>query len=97
MSASRETRQWQRLFCPHCEEKVSKSTYYRHRAEHYDLRTGAWRKSTDDPVVCDSLRESVAKFQDSSANDRDFSEDESNTHTEGDDTGCAGFNIGMYN
>jgi hypothetical protein len=60
MSVSRETRQWQRLFCPHCEAKVSKSTYYRHREEHYDLCTGAWRKCTDDPVVCDSLRESVA-------------------------------------
>ena len=37
-----EVRQRERLYCPHCEEKVSKSTYYRHRAEFYDPRTRSW-------------------------------------------------------
>ena len=37
MSAiSNDTRLWQRKYCPHCDETVSKSTYYRHRSEYYD-------------------------------------------------------------
>ena len=37
MSAtSNNTRLWQRKYCPHCDETVSKSTYYRHRSEYYD-------------------------------------------------------------
>ena len=47
----RVPRRWQRTFCPHCEEAVSKSTYYRHREKFYDVRTGEWRKSAPD-VAC---------------------------------------------
>lgn len=50
MSTRREPRQWQRLFCPHCGEKVSKSTYYRHREEYYDARSGEWKKGSDSPI-----------------------------------------------
>lgn len=48
-TTTREPRQWQRIFCPHCGEKVSKSTYYRHREEFYDVRSGGW-KGSDDPI-----------------------------------------------
>ena len=37
-----EVRQRERMYCPHCKEKVSKSTYYRHRAEFHDPRTRCW-------------------------------------------------------
>lgn len=43
--AERETvrgRQWQRIYCPHCGEQVSKSTYYRHRATYYDTVLETW-------------------------------------------------------
>ncbi len=39
-SAGRRRR---RIFCPHCEEYVSKTTYYRHRDSHYDVQKNEWR------------------------------------------------------
>ena len=33
-------------FCPHCEEMVSNSTYYRHRAEHFDEVSKRWNIGT---------------------------------------------------
>ena len=39
------TRLWRRKYCPRCEETVSKSAYYRHRAEYFDSVTNKWRKT----------------------------------------------------
>ena len=33
-----------RIFCPHCEELVSKTTFYRHRDNHFDVRKNEWKK-----------------------------------------------------
>ena len=44
MSEKKVPRRWQRAFCPHCEDTVSKSTYYRHREKYYDVRSGEWAK-----------------------------------------------------
>lgn len=54
---STRSRQWQRIFCPHCDERVSKSTYYRHREKYYDVRTGEWRTGVEG--VTSSARTSV--------------------------------------
>ena len=32
------------MYCPHCKEKVSKSTYHRYRSEFYDPRTRSWEE-----------------------------------------------------
>ena len=34
------SRQWERKYCPHCCENVSKTTYYRHRARYINIYTG---------------------------------------------------------
>lgn len=51
MSTTREPRQWKRTACPHCEEKVSQSTYYHHREKHYNVHvhvcSGKWTKGSD--------------------------------------------------
>ena len=34
-----------RLFCQHCEEKVSKRTYYNHKRLYFDRKTRRWSKT----------------------------------------------------
>ena len=41
------------LHCPHCEETVSKTTYYRHKASYFDENTRKWRRIVAD-TECDS-------------------------------------------
>ena len=49
-----QPRQWQQTFCPHCQEKVSKSTYYRHREKYYDVRSNEWEKAVGDNAAATS-------------------------------------------
>ena len=44
------------IFCPHCDENVGHSTYYRHRAQFFDFRTDQWMKASrgDSPSLNDS-------------------------------------------
>lgn len=79
MSTTKEPRQWQRMFCPHCGEKVSKSTYYRHRVEFYDVRSGEW-KSSDDPISSSQRETDTAVLEASICGDN-----EDDICTEGDD------------
>ena len=37
-----EMRKRSRIYCDHCSQSVSKSTYYRHRADFYDEQTQRW-------------------------------------------------------
>ena len=32
------------LFCPHCDEPVPKTTFYRHKKHYYDSRAKRWAK-----------------------------------------------------
>ena len=51
------------LLCPHCEEVVSKTTYYRHKAAYYNESENEWlRKVNDGYDSSDS--DSVADKQD---------------------------------
>lgn len=36
-----------RRFCPHCNQSVSKRTYYRHRRANYSSSTNTWQKDAD--------------------------------------------------
>lgn len=36
-----------RRFCPHCNQSVSKRTYYRHRRANYSSSTKTWQKDAD--------------------------------------------------
>ena len=75
MSHTREPRQWQQTFCPHCEETATKSSYYRHREKCYDVRLGVWSKSSDDTFTDTSgssrVDTAVPGFHVSSASESD--------------------------
>ena len=70
-------RRWKRIFCPHCGEVVSKTTYYRHRQEHYDKTIGKWKKreraavpaSSETEVECDCPGELSAEDEESESMD----------------------------
>ena len=34
-------------YCPHCDCNVTRSTFYRHKAEYYDPSKDMWTTSTD--------------------------------------------------
>ena len=36
-----------RVYCDHCDNYLSKSTYYRHRSKYYNIATGKWIKVSD--------------------------------------------------
>ena len=40
------SRRFSRIFCPHCQCKVSKSTYYSHYELYYDARSKKWQQDT---------------------------------------------------
>lgn len=37
-------RKYNKLYCPHCEQEVSKSTWYVHHSQFYDEVRKSWRK-----------------------------------------------------
>ena len=41
-----------RNYCEHCESHVSKSTFYRHKSQFYDVSTRTWIKASDAHVEC---------------------------------------------
>ena len=41
----------QNLFCPHCDQKVSKTTFYRHKRCYYDSRSKRWATGKDREVI----------------------------------------------
>lgn len=43
-----------RNYCKHCESHVSKSTFYRHKSQFYDVSTRTWIKAVDAHVECSS-------------------------------------------
>ena len=47
MASNSKPRQYKRIFCPHCNESVSKSTWYAHYAAFYDQRTKKWEAKND--------------------------------------------------
>ena len=38
---AQDKRRWKNLFCPHCDQEVSK-TFYRHKRRYYDRRAKRW-------------------------------------------------------
>lgn len=34
-----------RLYCPHCDSNIAKSTWYRHYSQYYNPATDAWKTS----------------------------------------------------
>ena len=54
-----------RKYCDHCENYLSKSTYYRHRSKYYNIATGKWIKVSDTTNPSSS---SSASDEDSSTN-----------------------------
>ena len=47
MAEPKGKRRRDRLFCPHCDEYLSNSTFYRHKEAFYNHVSGAWKKSGD--------------------------------------------------
>ena len=37
-----DKRRWKNLFCPHCDQEVSKTTFYQHKRRYYDRRAKRW-------------------------------------------------------
>ena len=48
-----------RLYCEHCKESVSHSTYYRHRSKYYDEVANAWCRD-DEQVDSEDSEGSIA-------------------------------------
>ncbi len=44
---SSRKRRWKNLFCPHCDQEVSKTTFYRHKRSYYDSRAKRWTTGGD--------------------------------------------------
>ena len=38
-------RQWRKLYCPHCNEMVTKTTFYIHKRSFYNPRSKQWARS----------------------------------------------------
>ena len=38
-------RQWRKLYCPHCNEMVTKTMFYRHKRSFYNPRSKQWARS----------------------------------------------------
>ena len=49
--SSEKRRPRKNLFCPHCDEMVSKTTFYRHKKCYYDSRAKRWTKTTVNRVL----------------------------------------------
>ena len=71
-----------RIFCPHCEEFVSKTTYYRHRDNYFDLQTNEWRIKGC-RYARDSMEEDICSSSDDESNStpEDSQEDEMNAES----------------
>lgn len=39
---AQDKRRWKNLFCPHCDQEVSKTTFYRHKRRYYNRRAKRW-------------------------------------------------------
>ena len=46
-------RKYNKLYCPHCEQEVSKSTWYVHHSQFYDERRKTWQKDPSLTVLPD--------------------------------------------
>ena len=59
-SSSDVVRPRRRLYCPHCQDNVGHSTYYRHRDMYYNANTNQWSEGQDihDVDAGDSVSES---------------------------------------
>ena len=77
MAEVKETRQWQRTFCPHCQESVSKSTYCRHRERYHNKQSGKWICTGNrgvDTAEKSELHASTSSCSDESMHDMDTEE-----------------------
>ena len=59
------SRRRRRVFCEHCKTKVTKTTFYRHRAKFFDKETNEWKRFPRAVVEsssseCDSVEIEVA-------------------------------------
>jgi hypothetical protein len=52
-----------RLFCEHCKSFLSKSTYYRHRANYFDRRTKVWVSEREVVQLSSSRSDSDSSIQ----------------------------------
>lgn len=57
-------------FCPHCEQFLTKSTYYRHRTEFYNPITKTW----------DKQKRTLLPRRDKTTNTDDFEMEQDNMH-----------------
>ena len=49
MSCLEKHRRYQKIFCPHCDKEVSKSSWYSHYSQYFDSRSHTWTKSQPNP------------------------------------------------
>ena len=43
----KRSRVWGVVYCPHCDQEVSKTTFYRHRKSFYCKETNSWSTGAD--------------------------------------------------
>ena len=53
-----------RIFCPHCEDFVTKSTFYRHKIKFFNKHTKTWNENTGRSVDSESSDESDLTWED---------------------------------
>ena len=51
-------------YCPHCDEKVSKSTFYRHKTKFFNLLTKTWQLPVGIPIGLTDHEETESYAQD---------------------------------
>ena len=57
-------RKWRNLFCPHCDQLVSKTTFYRHKRSYYNHSTKQWKTDREKALTNDLSTSSSDDDQD---------------------------------
>ena len=58
---AKRPRVWGLVYCPHCDQKVSKTTFYRHRKSFFSATTKTWSKVM--APICDSDSDSSSSTE----------------------------------
>lgn len=50
-------RTWAEVVCPHCSDRVSKTTFYRHKKLYYSRQTGQWQRTSAEHTDVDATND----------------------------------------
>lgn len=68
---AKRRRTWSEVVCPHCSDRLTKTTFYRHKKLYYDSQTGQWQHTSATHTPGSDARDASSESDGHSAEETD--------------------------